>query len=70
MSRDDSAMLQIVKDCFQARKLAIFQILTDCAKDGENKSFTSLRHHIGRLGFHVRCTNAIYDALERFPQLL
>lgn len=70
MLGDDSPILEIVKDCFQARKTAIFQTLTVFAKDGQDKCFTSLRHHIGRLGRHVQCTNTIYDALERFPGLL
>jgi len=70
MLGDESAILEIVKDCFQARKTAVFQTLTVFAKDGQDECFTSLRHHIGRLGRHVKCTNTIYDALERFPRLL
>ena len=68
--RDESPILQVVKECFQARKKVIFQTLTDCSKDGQDECFTSLRHHIGRLGLHVKYTNSIYNALEKFPRLL
>ncbi|MCJ1294560.1 hypothetical protein MMC34_006118 [Xylographa carneopallida] len=64
----DLDYLAIAKECFKARDLEVFRILDQYAK-GDDRHFTPLRHHIGRLGSHVKATNAIYKGLRHFPRI-
>lgn len=64
--------LELVKECFEARKILVFQTLSHLTASGKTHSrfFDDIRHLLGRLGEHVKATKTIVSAALRFPGIL
>ncbi|KAF4630477.1 hypothetical protein G7Y89_g7669 [Cudoniella acicularis] len=64
--------VNLVKECFEARKLPLFETLAQLTTSGKAhcKFFDDIRHLLGRLGEHVKATKTIVSAALRFPGIL
>jgi hypothetical protein len=64
--------LELVKECFNARKTLAFETLAQLTGSGKAHSmfFNDIRHLLGRLGEHVKATKTIVTAALRFPEIL
>ena len=61
--------VDLVKECFQARKMLALETLAQLTGSGKPHStfFEDIRHLLGRLGEHVKATKTIVSAALRFP---
>ena len=64
--------VELVKECFEARKMLVFETLAQLTASGkaDNKFFDDIRHLLGRLGEHVKAIEIIVFAALRFPRIL
>jgi hypothetical protein len=64
--------VELVKECFEARKMLAFETLAQLTASGKahSKFFDDIRHLLGRLGEHVKATKTIVSAALRFPGIL
>ncbi|PMD19081.1 hypothetical protein NA56DRAFT_214524 [Hyaloscypha hepaticicola] len=64
--------VDLVKECFKARKMLLFETLAQLTGSGKphSKFFDDIRHLLGRLGEHVKAAKTIVSAALRFPAIL
>lgn len=64
--------IELVKECFAARKTPIFDTLAQLSGDGKPNSrlFNDIRHLLGRLGEHFHTAKTLVIAALRFPAIL
>lgn len=64
--------LELVRECFDARKLSAFETLAQLTASGRahSKFFDDIRHLIGRLGEHLKAAKTLVTAALRFPAIL
>lgn len=64
--------VDLVRECFEARKSSAFDTLALLSASGKNhnKFFDDVRHLLGRLGEHLKAAKTIVSAALRFPALL
>ncbi|TVY42409.1 hypothetical protein LOCC1_G004017, partial [Lachnellula occidentalis] len=64
--------VELVKECFEARKRSVFETLSQLTASGRSHSkfFDDVRHLLGRLGEHHKATKTIVSAALRFPGIL
>jgi hypothetical protein len=64
--------IELVKECFEARKSSVFDTLAQLTASGKANSnfFDAIRHLLGRLGEHLKAAKTIISACLRFPAIL
>lgn len=64
--------VELVKECFEARKGSVFETLSQLSASGKSHSkfYDDVRHLLGRLGEHQKATKTIVSAALRFPGIL
>jgi len=64
--------VELVRECFEARKSTAFETLAHLTASGKasSKFFDDIRHLLGRLGEHLKAAKTIVSAALRFPAIL
>lgn len=64
--------VELVRECFEARKSTAFETLAQLTASGKahSKFFDDIRHLLGRLGEQLKAAKTIASAALRFPAIL